>query len=526
MRNYLALLLFIITFKNAFSQDFYTPISVREVRLTMPYSNWDVKLDSLKKVNPDARLSATISVDGQQFDSVGVRYKGNSSYFRTRKDASKKLPLNIKLDFKKKGQKLSGGQKTIRLSNAFLDPSFIRDPLMYEVVKRYMPAPHCNFSKLYINESFYGLYTNAESIDTNFIKRHFGVTNGYIIKCDPDNWKKTRSQSGCPKGENSSLAYLNDNAGCYVAFYEVDEIKAWPSLLRLIKILNKTPDKIETALDVDQALWMIALNNVMVNLDSYNGSLSHNYYLWADTQNICHPIMWDFNMSFGGWRRDMSFDEIKDEQLIQFSPLAEAENVKRPLINQLLKNPLYRKIYLAHIRTINNDFLQNNELFNIAQRMSNEISSWVSLDNMKLYSYEDFTNAFDKTMVSGPDKVIGIRQLMEKRAQWLAKNPLIMKIGPKISNQSNLKSDANQVVSAKIENGKNTFLCYRLSKPDVFVRIKMTDDGQNGDISAGDGVFSASVSSDKIKEYYIISENDEAASILPERASYEFFRVN
>jgi hypothetical protein len=129
-------------------------------------------------------------------------------------------------------------------------------------------------------------------------------------------------------------------------------------------------------------------------------------------------------------------------------------------------------------------------------------------------------------MISGPDKVIGIRQLMEKRAQWLAKNPLIMKVGPKISNQNNLKSETNQVISAKIENGKNAFLCYRLSKPDVFIRVKMTDDGQNGDITAGDGVFAASVSADKIKEYYIIAENDDAASLLPERASYEFFRVN
>jgi spore coat protein CotH len=508
------------------AQDFYAPITVREVRLKMPSSNWDFKLDSLKKVNPDARLIGTGWVDGMQFDSIGVRYKGNSSYFRTRKDTAKKLPFNIKLDYKKKSQKLPGGQKTVRLSNAFLDPSFIRDPLMYEVVKHYMPAPYCNFSKLYINETFYGLYTNAESIDTVFIKRHFGATNGYIIKCDPDNWKKTRSQSGCPKGENSSLAYLNDNSGCYDAFYEVDDVKAWPPLLRLIKILNKTPDKIETALDVDQALWMLALNNIMVNLDSYNGSLSHNYYLWADTQNICHPIMWDFNMSFGGWRRDMSFDEYKDEQLIQYSPLADAENAKRPLISQLLKNPFYRKIYFAHLRTVNNEFLQNGEMMSIARRMSSEISPWVSMDNMKLYTLDDFNNSFEKTMISGPDKVIGIQQLMQARAQWLAKNPLMMKIGPKISEQKTTLLETNQVITAKIDNCKTAYLCYRLSKPNVFVRLAMTDDGKNGDATAADGVFSATVDAAKIKEFYIAAENVDAATTLPERASYEFFRVN
>jgi CotH kinase protein len=525
MRSFSLLFLHFLVINTLCAQDFYAPMTVREVRLSLPYSNWDFKLDSLKKFNPDARLLGSALVDGAQFDSIGVRFKGNSSYFRTRKDTFKKLPFNIRLDYKKKNQKLIGGQKTVRLSNAFLDPSFIRDPLMYEVVRKYMPAPSCNFSKLYINETFYGLYTNAESIDSVFIKRHFGVSNGFIIKCDPDNWKKTRSQSGCPKGENSSLAYLNDNSGCYDAFYEVDDVKAWPPLLRLIKILNKTPDKIETALDVDQALWMLALNNIMVNLDSYNGSLSHNYYLWADTQNICHPIMWDFNMSFGGWRRDMSFDEYKDEQLIQFSPLADIDNAKRPLISQLLKNPFYKKIYLAHYRTINNEFLQNNELLNIGKRMSSEISSWVSMDNMKLYTFEDFNNSFDKTMISGADKVIGIQQLMEKRAQWLVKLPLLTKNAPKISNQQVTTIETKKVISAKIESGKNAFLYYRTSKPNVFVRFPMKDDGQNGDSTAADGVFTASVAADKIMEYYIAAENDESAATLPERASFDFFKI-
>lgn len=102
-------------------------------------------------------------------------------------------------------------------------------------------------------------------------------------------------------------------------------------------------------LDVDQTLWMLAINNALVNLDSYNGSLSHNYYLWFDSLHVVHPIIWDLNMSFGGWRRDFSFQEMTDEQLIQYSPFAEFENLRRPLISKLLKNPLYRKTYVAHL---------------------------------------------------------------------------------------------------------------------------------------------------------------------------------
>lgn len=507
------------------AQDFFAPSAVREVRIELPYRNWDWKLDSIKKNNPDARLLGTAYVDGQYFDSVGVRYKGNSSYFRTRKETYKKLPLNVKLNFKKRNAQIPGGHNTVRLSNAFLDPSFIRDPLMYEVVRRYMPAPQCNFAKVFVNEKFYGLYINTESIDSAFLRKHFGTAIGHIIKCDPDNWKKTRSQSGCPKGENASLAYLNDAPGCYDAFYEVEDVKAWQPLLRLIKILNKTPEKIETALNVDQALWMHALNNVMVNLDSYTGSLSHNYYLWADTFGVCHPIMWDFNMAFGGWRRDMSFSEMSDDQLIMYSPLAESTNAKRPLISQLLKNKFYGKIYLAHYKTIVNDFLASGELLKSAEKLMATARPAVQADSLKLYPMQTFNDALDKTMTNGPDHIIGIRQLMDARAKWLARHGLLAKPQPKITDNQAVVADSLCTVSVKLEGGKSAWLCHRDVKFKAFSRVPMLDDGQNGDATPGDGIFTARVEAAKIKHYYIIGENDDMAATLPERASYEFFEV-
>ncbi len=212
-------------------QDFYSS-GIQDVRLDLPYRNFDFKLDSLKKATPEARLVGSISINGAKYDGAGVRYKGNSSYFRTRNETLKKLPFNIKLDFQKKGSKTKEGYTTIKLSNAFLDPSFIRDPLAYEVIRNYMPAPLCNFAKLSVNGKPFGLYVNTESIDKVFIQKHFGTTTGHIIKCDPDNWQRVRSQSGCPKGENASLVYLNDNTGCYDAFYEVDDPAAWKRLIR------------------------------------------------------------------------------------------------------------------------------------------------------------------------------------------------------------------------------------------------------------------------------------------------------
>lgn len=507
------------------AQDYFGS-QIQEVRVEMPQKNWDIMLDSMKKHNPEARLSGTVFVNNQRYDSAGVRYKGNSSYFRTRNDTSKKLPFNIKLDYKKKNQKIGGQHSVVRLSNAFLDPSFVRDPLSYELVRKYMPASQCNFAKLYINKKYYGLYINTESVDLNFVKKHFGTTKGFLVKCDPDQWERTRSQSGCPKGENASLAYLNENTGCYDAFYEVDDPAAWPYLLNLIKVLNKTPDKIETVLDVDQTLWMHAINNAIVNLDSYTGSLSHNYFMWFDSLGVAHPIMWDFNMSFGGWRRDFSFQEMPDQALIQYSPLAEIDNAKRPLVSKLLKNPLYRKIYLAHLRTILNENFKNGSYLTRAQALQRDIDTWVKQDSLKLYSYTNFQESLEKPMKVGPDNIIGIKQLMEKRTAWLLQHPLLLKPQPVITDAKHVKEGANVTVTAKMTGNTAGYLFYRTDKRWAFARIAMKDDGTGGDATAGDGVYTASIPAEKIKQYYIAAENESAAATLPEKASFEYLKAD
>ncbi len=508
----------------AAAQDFFRP-GIQEVRLEIPGSNWNGTLDSLKRANPEARLAGTIWLNGQRFDSVGIRFKGNSSYFRTSKQTLKKLPFNIKLDYKKKGQKLSDKYNAIKLSNAFLDPSFIRDPLAYEMVRSYMPAPLCNFAKLTINGEPYGLYVNTESIDLSFLKKHFNYTGGHIVKCDPDQWQKVRSQSGCPKGENASLTYLNDSPGCYNAFYEVDDPAAWKSLINLIKTLNKKPAEIESVLDVDQTLWMLALNNAMVNLDSYNGSLSHNYYLWFDSLNVAHPLIWDLNMSFGGWRRNYSFEEMKDEELINYQPLAEIDNQRRPLISKLLKDPYFRKIYLAHLRTINNEWLKSGKLDQRATALVKEIDAQVLADKQKLYSYEDFKNSLDKTMIDGPDHIIGIRQIMGKRAEYLTKHPLLNKEQPVLSAPKHTKGTDKVLLSVTLKNATGGFAYYRRDVMFVFKRTPLFDDGTHGDLTAGDGIYSAEVPADQVNQYYFAAENAEAGATLPERASYEFLKM-
>ncbi|MFK7931981.1 MAG: hypothetical protein AB8G22_00645, partial [Saprospiraceae bacterium] len=118
------LILFTISFQTLIAQDLYDIYSVKDVKITFADDNWAFLLDSLKDDGNDHRILADVSLNGVVYKDVGVRYKGNSSFYNTRKSESTKLPFNIKANYTKKKQRFKGGYKTLKLSNVFRDPSF------------------------------------------------------------------------------------------------------------------------------------------------------------------------------------------------------------------------------------------------------------------------------------------------------------------------------------------------------------------------------------------------------------------
>ena len=87
--------------------------------------------------------------------------------------------------------------------------------------------------------------------------------------------------------------------------------EGWTDLQELTKVLNTDPGKIDRILDVDNALWMLALNNVMVNLSSYSGNHSINYYLYKDGNGRFQVVPWDLNLAFGSYKNTGSGSDLE-----------------------------------------------------------------------------------------------------------------------------------------------------------------------------------------------------------------------
>ena len=525
-RKFLIFIISALAYLNLFSQThFYNTDTIQEIRLYFNEPNWDYILDSLYVKGDKDRLLATVAINGLTYDSVGVRYKGFSSVSVNRI----KNPFNIKLDYAIDGQDHEGIDK-IKLSNVIQDPSFVREVLSYEIARKYMPSARANYANVYINDSLWGLYTNVESINKDFLENHFEHKYNPFFKCNPEN---LNVQIGA---ENSNLSNTHGlDSSDYYPYYDIRSDFGWRKLYNLIDTLNNHVDSIEHILNVDRTLWMHALNYCIINFDSYIG-YSQNYYMYYSDARQFNPIMWDFNMSFGGFRltdaSQLYFNGFNIPNAQQMDPLTHYYYnavSPRPLMKNLFNNERYRKMYLAHIRTIIEENFLNQDYYNRAQHFQNQINLHVQNDTNKFYTYTDFISNLT-TQVSLPTSICpGITELMDSRSAYLTNYPGYSG-EPFITNIShspqNVFSGSDLWINAEVSDASYVCVSYRFGKNQRFRTIELYDDGMHNDGLLGDGIYGGKISncSNSI-EYYLYADNDSSGTFSPKRAAFDYYTL-
>lgn len=524
----LSLSLFALIFNGAndllYSQSsLYNSNQIQEIRIEFSQPNWRTILDSLfVNYGEDGRLVCDVTVNNKKFSKAGIRFKGFSSY----DDQRIKNPFNIDLDYTYKHNSYEGFTK-LKLGNVIYDPSFVREVVSYKIAQKYMPASQASFSKLYVNGDYLGLYTLVQAVDDNFNLKFFESEKNCFIKGSPEELQY-------PFGQNANLAYTHgaDSSG-YMPFYKLEsKLYGWNELFELIYILNNDTARIPEILNVDRALWMHALNYALMNLDSYIG-YSQNYYLYKDDNGRFNTIPWDFNMAFGSFRNSDGISlNLTIDKMAKLDPLQHLlfnAYTPRPLMKKLFVVPRYKKMYLAHLRTIVKENFESNVYFDIASECQMLIDSAVLADTNKFYSYDDFKN--NLTVDAGPTsgKIPGLKSIVDARIAYLS-TYLGFSGYPTISQIAHTPETVEQNgmvwITAHVANGSEAILSYRNSHKSLFNEVPMFDDGNHQDGDAGDGIFGASITaSGKTIQYYIWAENDSTGSFSPERAQYEFYSI-
>jgi len=241
----------------------------------------------------------------------------------------------------------------------------------------------------------------------------------------------------------------------------------------------------------------------------------------------------DLNLCFGSYKSVNSGSDLDLKELQRLDPFLQADNPTKPLINKLLQDPLIRKIYVNHIRTIVYDNFENGDYEVQAKKLQTIIKPHFAADTNKEYSMEEF-DASLTTTIGKRSKIPGIVELMSKRSKFLKKNSEISVFPPAAEEVTVTRREkfSNETISnfnilTTVENrAKRVVLYYRFDTTKKFDKAFMTDDGKNNDGEAGDKVFGVTVTpenGEKVVEYFILSENAAAASFTPVDYMYKPF---
>lgn len=520
------LLLITIALLGAIStaQTLYDMNTIQDIRIVFAQSNWDALLDAQKAGAGDYIPATSVTINGTVFNNVGVKYKGNSSYSANQT----KNPFHIELDTYVDQE--YEGYTDLKLANVYFDPSFVRETVSYNIATKYMDAPQANYANVYVNGTLIGLYTNVESVSKKFVNKHFGSNDNAFFSCSPP------AGAGPQGNDFPSLEYLGTNYTSYEDAYEIKSDPTgtgWNDLIDLTQILNTNINNIETVLDVDAALWMLAFDNVMVNLDSYIGLFKQNYYIYKDDNGRFRPVVWDLNMSFGTFGMTGNGPPLNStSQKSQLSHMLHENDAAWPLMQKLMAVPRYKKMYLAHYKTILTENISNNDYLNQANAYQSIIASAVQADNNKFYTTAQFTSNINSDVGAQMNTASGLTNLMGARATYLlsqsdftAVQPSITAVAPSVAMPT---VGATVTVTAQVTNTNSNavYLGYREGNFVPFTKVLMYDDGAHNDGAAGDNVYGVDFTiTNSLMQYYIYGENNTIGAFSPARAEYEYHEI-
>ncbi|MCP4569261.1 MAG: hypothetical protein GY841_16930 [FCB group bacterium] len=387
---------------------------VHEIHLTFHQADWwDQLTYNYEHYEDIPYIAAEFDWESTHFDSIGVRFKGNSSYMSY---SGYKKSFKLDIDEYVLDQVLDGLDK-LNLNNCFLDPSYVREKCAYELCEAVgLPSCRTNYVALYINGTFWGLYLMIEQFDQEFIESRFGAGE------EGNLWK------GEPHG---SQEYLGAAESYYYDDYELktnEELNDWSSLVTFTDALNNTslsvlPDTMHVLLDVNSAMAMLAIENFTVNLDSYIGRCVNHYFYNRQLDGRMVFAKWDQNEAWGIF----NMYNLSSTQMKQLSPYwtSTAYGEERPLAERLWQIEAYDDVYLGHMRKLMAGVAQPDTLLNRMEELRDLIRPYVYNELYCMFSTAEFEIALSSDIYASggppPGRLIpGLDSFIRTRDSYLS----------------------------------------------------------------------------------------------------------
>jgi hypothetical protein len=475
--------------------------------------------------NSQTDIPATLIAEGDTFQNVGVRFKGQTSY--TQSGNTQKKSFNITLDYAVPGQNLMG-YGTLNLNNCFQDPSFLREIAYLHQIRRHVPAAKAAFVHLFINGESWGLYPNVQQLNGDFLEEWFFGNDGTRWRADrPDGTVGPGPGGGPNWGDGTAaLNYLGADTTLYQPYYTLKKAhkpQPWADLVQVCNLLNNTAlDQLEATLkpylDIDRTLWFLASEIAFSDDDSYVYKGKMDYYLYWDPETgRITPLEVDGN-------------SVMKSNAANWSPFYNANKVNYPLLNRLLMVPALRQRYLAHMRTLIAEEMNSSTFNALIDQYDALINSAVQADPKKIYTYNQYLS--ERTV---------LKNFVSNHRNTLLAHPEMAAQGPILSNAAMLSAAgawasplADEAVWATVQasatNGVQALQLHYCGAPyGNFSSTPMFDDGAHNDGASGDGLYGAQLPgfpTGTLVRFYVegIANNGVGTrSYLPAGAEHDVF---
>ncbi|HQI78330.1 MAG TPA: CotH kinase family protein [Petrotogaceae bacterium] len=374
--------------------------------------------EMLENASAQEYYTCNVSVNSKKFYNVGIRTKGNASLSMIR-SSSQPQRYSFKLDFGEyvKDQTLFGLQK-IALNNMIGDASYIKEYMSYEMFSALgVPVPGYAYASISVNGEPWGFYIANEDIDDTFVERYYddlSKVNVYKPETMEMNGEDGQQPGGFGKNGSTgtNLVYTDDNLSSYSGIfdYTLFETTGDDDKMKVVEMMKSlsTLSDIEKHINTEEVLKYFAVNTFLVNLDSYAGSMKHNYYL-LENNGLFEILPWDLHLSFG------AFQMQQTSRVINFpidAPVIDSMQ-NSPLISKLLEVDKYKTMYHSYLQKLIQEFIDSGKYYERIKQVSSMIDYYVKNDSTAFYTYEEYQSALENMIIYGKDRTLSIKAQLE-----------------------------------------------------------------------------------------------------------------
>ena len=270
--------------------ELYAFENLLKIEISMVPADWDkVRFDKHRQVEVGENgerftkevgysyQPGDISINGKLVTKVGVRKKGFIGSVNSQRPA-----LKIKFNGYVKEQMFAGIRR-LTLNNNHQDPTQIRQYLTYQWFRRAeLPAPRCNFARVYVNGKYLGIYSNVEPMGVELLEDRFGSAEGNLYESTVGDFT--------PEGLDGFEAKTNKKSA------DKDDLR------KIISIISSSDEnrieQLEEHIDLEQFVKFWIAELLLGHWDGYAGN-RNNFFIYKNPQTDRFVFMpWGVDQTF------------------------------------------------------------------------------------------------------------------------------------------------------------------------------------------------------------------------------------